>query len=64
MISRFFKNLSQSFCIYLLAALNLIHAIQKQSYDWLLWVSLILVMVSIALNLISAIKGEQENAQA
>lgn len=62
MIKRFFKNLSQSFCIYLLAALNLIHAVQNHSYDWLLWVSLILVAVSFVLNLVSAIKGGDADA--
>lgn len=62
MIKRFFKNLSQSFCIYLLAALNLIHAVQNHSYDWLLWVSLILVAVSFGLNLVSAIKGGDADA--
>lgn len=62
MIKRFFKNLSQSFCIYLLAALNLIHAVQNHSYDWLLWVSLILVAASFALNLVSAIKGGDTDA--
>lgn len=57
MVKRFFKNLLRSFCIYLLAAMNLIHAVQNQSYDWLLWVSLILVAASLVLNLVSAIKG-------
>lgn len=62
MMKRFFKSLSQSFCIYLLAVLNLIHAVQNQSYDWLLWVSLILVVISLVLNLVSAIKGGKANA--
>lgn len=60
MVKRFFKNLSQSFCIYLLAALNLIHAIQDRDYDWLLWVSLGLALLSLALSLISAIKEAQD----
>ena len=62
MAKRFFKNLSNSFCIYLLAILNLIHAVEAQEYDWLLWVSLALVAVSIALNLISAVRGGNDHA--
>ena len=62
MIKRFFQNLSKSFCFYLLAVLNLIHAVEHQSYDWLLWVSLFLVFLSVVLNLISASKGGSENA--
>lgn len=61
MTKRFFKNISQSFCIYLLALLNLIHAIEHQTFDWLLWVSLALVAVSLVLNLVSAAKGGADN---
>lgn len=64
MVKRFFKNLSQSFCIYLLAALNLIHAVEKQDYDWLLWVSLTLTLLSLALDLISAAKEVKTDGQA
>lgn len=58
MIKRFFRNLSKSFCTHLLVAMNVIHAIQRQSYDWLLWVSIILAGVSLLLNAISAWKEE------
>ena len=61
MLKRFFKHISNSFCIYLLAACNLIHAIQSNSYDWLLWVSLGLTALSLALSIIDAIKGGTEN---
>ena len=57
MLKRFLKTISRSFCIYLLAALNLIHAIQTQTYDWLLWVSLALVALSLILALISDTNG-------
>ena len=57
MAKRFFKNLSNSFCIYLLAMFNLIHAVQTNTFDWLLWVSLALTGVSLAMNLVLAIKG-------
>ena len=57
MVKRFFKNLSNSFCIYLLVILNLIHAVQTNTYDWLLWVSLALTAVSLAMNLALATKG-------
>ena len=62
MLKRFFKNLSQSFCIYLLAILNLIHAIQNNSSDWLLWVSIGLTALSLVLNVVDAIKGGAKNA--
>ena len=61
MLKRFFKNLSQSFCIYLLAILNLAHAIQTNSYDWLLWASLGLTTLSLVLSIVAAIKGGAEN---
>lgn len=57
MFKRLFKNISQSFCIYLLAAANLVHAIQTQTCDWLLWVSLGLTALSLVLALISAAHG-------
>lgn len=62
MLKRFLKNLSQSFCIYLLAALNLIHAVQQNHYDWLLWTSIALALLSLILNLASAISGGDANA--
>lgn len=62
MLKRLFKNIAQSFCIYLLAALNLIHAIQHNHYDWLLWISLSLVVLSLILNLASAISGGNTDA--
>ena len=64
MITRFFRELSRSFCIYLLTALNLIHAIENQSFDWLLWASMALAGLSIVLNLITAIKGESNDGHA
>lgn len=61
MIVRFFRNLWSNFCLYLLVFLNLMHAIEKQSYDWLLWVSLILAVLSVMLNFILAVKGDKQN---
>lgn len=57
MLKRFFKNISQSFCIYLLASANLFHAIQNETFDWLLWLSMGLVGLSLILALIDAIHG-------
>ena len=62
MVKNFFRNLSKSFCIYLLAAFNLIHALQQQSFDWLLWVSLGLVILSLILNLVTAVRERYNNA--
>ena len=62
MLKRLFKNLSQSFCVYLLAGLNLIHSIQQNHYDWLLWTSLALVLLSLILNLATAISGGNADA--
>lgn len=56
MVKRFFQNISKSFCVYLLTALNLIYALQHQSFDWLMWVSLGLAFLSLVLNAISAVK--------
>ena len=64
MMKRFFKNLSQSFCIYLLTLCNLINAIQDQDFDWLLWVSLGLAGLSLVLNIVAAAKGGSEDAEA
>ena len=61
MAKRFFKSISQSFCIYLLTALNLIHAVQNKSYDWLLWASLGLSVLSLVLSIISAVQGDDPN---
>lgn len=63
MLQRFLKTISRGFCIYLLAMLNLIHAIQTQTYDWLLWVSLALVVLSLILALIGAARGGDTDAE-
>ncbi len=62
MFHRFCKTLSKNFCIYLLAGFNLIYAIINKSYDWLLWVSVGLVVLSLILNLISVAKGDDNDA--
>ena len=64
MVKNIFKKIAQNFCIYLLTAMNLIHAIQKNAYDWLLWASVALAVVSLALCIISAVKEGQDHAQA
>ena len=56
MLKDFWKQLRQSFCVYLLCALNLIHAITTKRFDWLLWVSVALVVLSVILSLASAIR--------
>ena len=61
MLKRFLKNISQSFCIYLLVILNLIHAIQNNRFDWLLWASLGLAAISLVLNIVSAMRGGDRN---
>lgn len=58
MAKRFFKNIAQNFCIYFLTIANLIHAIHAQCFDWLLWISLALSVLSVILCLIRAAKGE------
>lgn len=55
MAKRFFRNLSHSFCLYLLTAMNIIYAIERQSFDWPLWASVALTILSIVLNLVSAV---------
>ena len=64
MVKNIFKKITQSFCLYLLAVLNLIHAIETNSYDWLLWMSVALTVISLALCIISAAKEARLDAQA
>lgn len=40
MAKAFFKNISKSFCIYLLAFANFAHAIQENNVDWLCWITI------------------------
>ena len=63
MVRNIFKKIAQNFCIYLLTAMNLIHAIQKNTYDWLLWASAALTAISLVLCIISAVKEGKEHAQ-
>lgn len=62
MLKRFLKNLSHSFCIYLLAVMNLIHAVTEREFDWLLIASLLLSALSVILNLVAAVKGGEMDA--
>jgi hypothetical protein len=56
------NDISKSFCVYLLTCLNLIHAIQTGSYDWILWASLGLSGLSLVLSALAAIKGVPTDA--
>lgn len=56
MLKELLGQLRHSFCVYLLCALNLIHAITTKCFDWLLWVSVALVVLSLILSLASAIQ--------
>ena len=62
MLKRFIRNLSHSYCIYILAIANVVYALQKNSFDWLLWLSVALSVLSILLNLICAIRKEETHA--
>lgn len=57
MTKRFFKNVLQNFGIYLLTLANIVHAVSNHSCDWLLWVSIALCGLSIALCAVTARKG-------
>ncbi len=56
MLKELLTQLQHSFCVYLLCALNLIHAITTKCFDWLLWISVALVVLSFILSLVSAIQ--------
>lgn len=56
MLKELLGQLRRNFCVYLLCALNLIHAITTKCFDWLLWVSVALVVLSLILSLVSAIQ--------
>lgn len=47
------KAVPQNLALYTLTALNLLHAIHKQSFDWLLWVSVGLAAATAALSIVS-----------
>lgn len=47
------KAMPQNLALYTLTALNLLHAIHKRSFDWLLWVSIGLTAATAALTIVS-----------
>lgn len=57
MAKRFFKNVSQNFCVYLLTVANITHAIVNAAFDWLLWLSIALCALSIILCAVTACRG-------
>lgn len=59
-MKKILRNLADSFCLYLLAALNIIHAIQNQTFDWLLWVSVALTILSLALTVICTMQEDKK----
>lgn len=58
MAKAFFKNISKSVCIYLLAVNNLAHALKHGSLDWLDWLSISLCVLSVGFAYVTA-KGDQ-----
>lgn len=62
MVKNIFKKIAQSFCVYLLTAMNLIYAIQNNTYDWLLWASVALTAASLVLCIISGVKEGKADA--
>ena len=59
MFKRILKNLSGSFGIYLLAAVNVIHAIETKCFDWLLRLSVGLCALSVILTIVCS-AGEKD----
>lgn len=57
MAKRFFKNVSQNFCIYFLTIANITHAIVNATFDWLLWLSIILCGLSLTLCAVTAYRS-------
>lgn len=47
------KAVPQNLALYTLTALNLLYAIHKRSFDWLLWASVGLTAATTALSIIS-----------
>ena len=47
------KAVPQNLALYTLTALNLLYAIHKRSFDWLLWASVGLTAATAALSIIS-----------
>lgn len=57
MAKAFFKNISKSVCVYLLAIANLVHAAETDSIDWLCWTTIGLCGLSLVLAYATA-KGD------
>lgn len=57
MKNKILSNLASGFCIYLLTVLNVIHAIQTNTFDWILWASVGLSSLSAVLAVVSGMKG-------
>lgn len=59
-MKKIIRGLADNFCLYLLAALNIVHAIQHQTFDWLLWVSVALTVLSIVLTVVCASREDRK----
>lgn len=58
MAKSFFRNISKNFCVYLLTIANIIHALDNDAFDWLLWLSIALSGISVVLCAIAARGGD------
>lgn len=59
-MKKMIRCLADNFCLYLLAVLNIIHAIQRQTFDWLLWASVALTVLSIVLTIVCASREDHK----
>lgn len=62
MMKQFFNNLADSWLAYLLVLMNIFHAIQTGEYDWLLWLSSGLAVLSIILCFLRALRDGTDDA--
>lgn len=60
MPKKIFKRLKENFCVYLLVAANLIYAVKNNCFDWLLWLSIGLCILSVVFCFIFAYGGNEK----
>lgn len=60
MIKKIFKRLAENFCIYLLAIANFVYAVKNNCFDWLLWVSTGLCVLSVFFCFVFACGGDDQ----
>ena len=59
-MKKIIRSLAKNICLYLLTALNIIYAIEHQTFGWLFWVSIVLTSLATVLNVICAVRENRK----